>query len=157
MSIDTNKQSKVCNVEYCERKLYAKGLCNLHYNQLRTHGKLTPELERAEYVAGGRICAENGCDKPAIGKGLCRTHYQYQYRTNLSPDTQKLKIKTEPMQIEDDKDTEKPIQQTFTGKLTLNIPPEIHAAIATASELEGKTIDHWVAKVLARYIFSKIK
>lgn len=30
----------------------------------------------------------------------------------------------------------------------LDIPPEVHAAVATAAELSGKTIDQWVTETL---------
>ena len=32
----------------------------------------------------------------------------------------------------------------FSGKLELNIPPDIHAGIAVAAEASGKSIDQWV-------------
>ena len=31
----------------------------------------------------------------------------------------------------------------FSGKLQLNIPPDVHAGIAVAAEVSGKTIDQW--------------
>lgn len=31
----------------------------------------------------------------------------------------------------------------FSGKLELSIPPDIHAGIAVAAEISGKTIDRW--------------
>ena len=36
----------------------------------------------------------------------------------------------------------------YSGKLTLRIPPSIHAAIATAAETSGKSLNKWVADVL---------
>ncbi|MCF8051377.1 MAG: type II toxin-antitoxin system HicB family antitoxin, partial [Desulfobacterales bacterium] len=38
----------------------------------------------------------------------------------------------------------------YSGKLTLRIPPNVHAAIATAAETSGKSINKWVADVLDR-------
>jgi hypothetical protein len=35
----------------------------------------------------------------------------------------------------------KKIQEPYSGKLILRIRPEIHAAVATAAELSGQTID----------------
>lgn len=69
-----------CSAPECTRKVYAKGLCNKHYNQLRTHGELTPELEREEYSSGGKVCKEHGCVGIVVAKGMCRAHYQQQYR-----------------------------------------------------------------------------
>lgn len=36
----------------------------------------------------------------------------------------------------------------YSGKLTLRIPPSIHAAITTAAETSGKSLNRWVADVL---------
>ena len=36
----------------------------------------------------------------------------------------------------------------YSGKLTLRIPPRVHAAIATAAETSGKSINKWVKEVL---------
>ena len=36
----------------------------------------------------------------------------------------------------------------YSGKLTLRIPPNVHAAIATAAEVSGKSLNKWVSDVL---------
>jgi len=36
----------------------------------------------------------------------------------------------------------------YSGKLTLRIPPSVHAAITTAAETSGKSLNRWVADVL---------
>ena len=36
----------------------------------------------------------------------------------------------------------------YSGKLTLRIPPSVHAAIATAAETDGKSLNKWVTEVL---------
>ena len=36
----------------------------------------------------------------------------------------------------------------YSGKLTLRIPPGVHAAIATAAETSGKSLNKWVADIL---------
>ncbi len=41
-------------------------------------------------------------------------------------------------------------QKPYSGKLTLHIPPEVHAAIATAAELSGKSINQWATEALNR-------
>jgi predicted HicB family RNase H-like nuclease len=38
--------------------------------------------------------------------------------------------------------------KTYSGKLTLRIPPTVHAAIATAAEVSGKSLNKWAADVL---------
>lgn len=40
----------------------------------------------------------------------------------------------------------------YSGKLTLRIPPSIHAAIATEAETSGKSLNKWVAETLDRVI-----
>ena len=42
---------------------------------------------------------------------------------------------------------EKP-DKPYSGKLTLRIPPRVHAAIATAAETSGKSLNKWVADLL---------
>ena len=37
----------------------------------------------------------------------------------------------------------------YSGKLMLRIAPEVHAAVATAAEVSGKSINQWVAEVLS--------
>ncbi len=41
-------------------------------------------------------------------------------------------------------------QQPLSGHLILNIPPEIHAAIASAAQAQGKSINQWAAEALYR-------
>jgi predicted HicB family RNase H-like nuclease len=38
----------------------------------------------------------------------------------------------------------------YSGNLMLRIPPEIHAAVATAAETGGKSINQWAAGVLEK-------
>jgi predicted HicB family RNase H-like nuclease len=39
-------------------------------------------------------------------------------------------------------------QRSYSGKLTLRIPPEVHLAVATAAETDHKSINQWAADVL---------
>jgi predicted HicB family RNase H-like nuclease len=39
-------------------------------------------------------------------------------------------------------------QRSFSGKLTLRVPPEIHMAVATAAEINSKSINQWATDVL---------
>lgn len=41
-------------------------------------------------------------------------------------------------------------QKPYSGKLMLRIHPEIHAAVATAAELSGQSINQWAAEALNR-------
>ena len=39
-------------------------------------------------------------------------------------------------------------QKSYSGNLMLRVPPEVHAAIATAAEVSGKSINQWAAEAL---------
>jgi len=39
-------------------------------------------------------------------------------------------------------------QKTYSGKLMLRIPPKVHAAVAQAAEVSGKSINQWAADML---------
>lgn len=41
-------------------------------------------------------------------------------------------------------------QKPYSGKLMLRLPPEIHAAVATAAELSGQSINQWASDALNR-------
>ena len=40
-------------------------------------------------------------------------------------------------------------QKPYSGKLMLRIPPEVHAAVAMAAEVSGKSINQWATETLA--------
>ncbi|MDP8207531.1 MAG: type II toxin-antitoxin system HicB family antitoxin [Candidatus Electryonea clarkiae] len=40
-------------------------------------------------------------------------------------------------------------QKSYSGKLMLRIPSEVHAAVATAAKVSGKSINQWAAEKLA--------
>ena len=44
--------------------------------------------------------------------------------------------------------TGRPAQKPYSGNLTLRISSDIHAAVATASQVQGKSINQWAAEVL---------
>ena len=41
-------------------------------------------------------------------------------------------------------------QKPFSGKLMLRISPDIHAAVATAAEVHGKSINQWASDILGK-------
>ena len=43
-----------------------------------------------------------------------------------------------------------PAQKPYSGKLTVRVPPEIHAAVAAAAEARGASMNKWIADTLAR-------
>ena len=44
--------------------------------------------------------------------------------------------------------TGRPAQKPYSGNLILRISSDIHAAVATASQMQGKSINQWAAEVL---------
>lgn len=42
----------------------------------------------------------------------------------------------------------------YSGKLLLRVAPEVHAAVATAAEVSGKSINQWAAERLAEAVKS---
>lgn len=46
-------------------------------------------------------------------------------------------------------------QRSYSGKLTLRIPPEIHMAVATAAEMNSKSINQWATEVLKEAAMSE--
>ena len=42
----------------------------------------------------------------------------------------------------------RPAQKPYSGKVMLRVPPEIHAALATAAEVSGKSINQWTTDTL---------
>ncbi len=43
-------------------------------------------------------------------------------------------------------------QRAYSGKVMLRIPPEIHAAVATAAEISGKSVNQWATETLAKAV-----
>jgi predicted HicB family RNase H-like nuclease len=43
-------------------------------------------------------------------------------------------------------------QKPYSGKLMLRVPPEIHAAVAIAAEVRGKSINQWATETLAHAV-----
>ena len=59
---------RLCSLEACNTKHYAKGLCRKHYVRFLRRG--TTQLPSKVYV-----CVIDGCDKPFMAKGMCSMHY----------------------------------------------------------------------------------
>lgn len=50
--------------------------------------------------------------------------------------------------IEVSERTGRPAQKPYSGNLMLRISPDIHAAVATISKVQGKSINQWAGEVL---------
>lgn len=65
---------KICAIDDCEKKFYAKDYCKAHYTRLQKYGdplgRYVPNRERT--------CEVEGCDLVVASSGLCNAHYQRQ-------------------------------------------------------------------------------
>ena len=43
-------------------------------------------------------------------------------------------------------------QRAYSGKVMLRIPSEIHAAVATAAEVSGKSVNQWATETFAKAV-----
>jgi hypothetical protein len=78
----------VCKADGCERESRTAGYCPRHYQQIRRHGRLTPERE---YKRRGDQCVVEGCDETQIAKGCCFRHYQQIRRYGrLTPERERI-------------------------------------------------------------------
>lgn len=82
-----------CAAPGCQRDARTAGYCPKHYQQVRRHGRLTPERE---YQTRGHKCHVPDCDKQQIAKGLCFRHYQQMRRYGrLTPERERTYGRTE--------------------------------------------------------------
>ncbi len=47
-----------------------------------------------------------------------------------------------------DKEQGRSPQKTYSGRLMLRVPPEVHAAVATTAGAKGKSINQWASEAL---------
>jgi hypothetical protein len=70
--------TKICTIEGCEKRAFARGWCAGHYHRWRQHGS----------TEGGRhareSCNVDGCGEPHKAKGFCSEHY-YAWRRHGDP------------------------------------------------------------------------
>ena len=77
-----------CNAPGCEREARTAGYCPRHYQQIRRHGRLTPERE---YFQRGGQCKAHRCRQPEVARGYCFRHYQQIRRYGrLTPERERL-------------------------------------------------------------------
>jgi hypothetical protein len=60
---ETSEGERMCSAEGCGRRIYCKGLCNVHYERAR---KAAPQVR----------CTFEGCERQVVGRGLCGGHYK---------------------------------------------------------------------------------
>jgi predicted HicB family RNase H-like nuclease len=47
-------------------------------------------------------------------------------------------------------------QKPYSGRLMLRVPPEVHAAVASAAGISGKSINQWATEVFARAVQGQV-
>jgi len=67
---------RLCSVEGCGKKYYAKGYCKKHYGRVLKHGSTQLPIK----VKEPKICKVEGCNKPHEAKGYCSAHYSQMQR-----------------------------------------------------------------------------
>lgn len=63
---------RTCSVEDCDRNLYSRGLCEMHYRRVLRNGDPGP----ATPYGGRSKCIAPLCDAVAEAHGYCHGHYQ---------------------------------------------------------------------------------
>lgn len=77
-----------CKAEGCDGEARTAGFCPRHYQQIRRHGRLTPERE---YKKRGDRCIVAGCEETQVAKGHCFRHYQQIRRYGrLTPERERV-------------------------------------------------------------------
>lgn len=64
---------QICSAPNCDKYARTSGMCPRHYQQVRRHGRLTPELE---YQSRGNQCDAKDCEELPVASGHCARHYQ---------------------------------------------------------------------------------
>lgn len=64
---------KLCTVDGCGKRLFAKGWCTTHYSRWRIYGDHLHDPPRLQLRLAP--CSVPGCEAPYLQKGFCRPHY----------------------------------------------------------------------------------
>lgn len=64
---------RTCSVDGCQRPVYCKGLCSMHYDRIRYGLPMDASPMR---VPRDGHCSHETCDRTIRAKGLCNMHYQ---------------------------------------------------------------------------------
>jgi hypothetical protein len=78
---------RICDVDGCDRKHDAHGLCHMHSRRL----KVTGTLEQRKSINKGKKCSVDGCDSDAKQTGKCRMHYARFYKNGTTNRSEKRK------------------------------------------------------------------
>ena len=87
-NIIKGKWQVICKAEDCDAEARTVGLCPRHYQQVRRHGRLTPERE---YHKRSGECRVGICDEAQVAKSYCFRHYQQVRRYGrLTPERERV-------------------------------------------------------------------
>jgi HNH endonuclease len=67
-------RGSLCGVPDCDREVFCKGYCQLHYARVNKTGEVGTANSVLRMPRTGQ-CSVDGCDRPVRGSGLCITHY----------------------------------------------------------------------------------
>lgn len=67
------KDTAPCSIDGCESGRYAHGVCQFHYDRMRTRG--TYDAPEGLVFNTGSKCLVEGCDRIEDTRGLCGAHY----------------------------------------------------------------------------------
>lgn len=67
------KRIRVCSVDGCDRKHYARDYCKTHYDRVTRYGRV--EQIRPYNSSADGLCTVEGCEGAHWAKGFCRDHY----------------------------------------------------------------------------------
>jgi hypothetical protein len=67
------KRIRVCSVDDCDRKHYAKDYCKTHYDRVTRYGRV--EQIQSYNSSPDGLCTVDGCEDKHWAKGFCRDHY----------------------------------------------------------------------------------
>lgn len=75
---------RTCDVDGCERRHRARGLCQTHYRRTTRGTPLDqPVRDVADRTEPKSNCIENGCADRAVYRGRCKRHYQNNYMREI--------------------------------------------------------------------------
>ena len=82
------KWRPLCRAHNCEQGERTAGYCPRHYQQVRRHGRLTPERE---YGHRQGLCKAEDCSQAEVARGFCFRHYQQVRRYGrLTPERERV-------------------------------------------------------------------
>lgn len=70
----SDQGSKTCSVSGCERKSYARDMCEAHYRRHRRTGDIGTDRPIG-FVSGPKQCMVAGCSNTSTERALCHGHY----------------------------------------------------------------------------------